>query len=62
MIILLINVVQRKKGKNLDAFFWVIHRRLWFKCQRFRTLFHLHRRVGMKYRLMEMEQAECSES
>jgi hypothetical protein len=32
------------------AFFWVIHRRLYFECQRFWTLclFHLHRRVGMK--------------
>jgi hypothetical protein len=40
------------------AFFWVIHRRLYFKCQRFGTLclFHLHKRVGMK-----MEQTERSE-
>jgi hypothetical protein len=32
------------------AFFWVIHRHLQFKCQRFGThcLFHLHGRVGMK--------------
>jgi hypothetical protein len=33
------------------AFFCVIPRHLWFKCQHFGTLFlfHLHRRVGMKY-------------
>jgi hypothetical protein len=32
------------------TFFWMIHRRLSFICQRFGTpcLFHLHRQVGMK--------------
>jgi hypothetical protein len=47
------------------AFFWVIHRRLSFKYQRFGTLclFHLHRRVVMKYTSspMKMEQTKCSE-
>jgi hypothetical protein len=40
----------RVKRKFVYAFFWVIPRRLWFKCRRFGTLclFHLHRRVGMK--------------
>ena len=32
----------------LYAFFWVIPRRLNFIRRRFGTLFHLHRRVGMK--------------
>jgi hypothetical protein len=32
----------------LYALCWVIHQRLNFKCQLFGTLFHLHRRVGMK--------------
>jgi hypothetical protein len=37
----------------LYAFLWVIHRRLWFKYQRFGTLclFHLHRRVGMNNKI-----------
>jgi hypothetical protein len=40
------------------AFFWVIHRHLYFTYQHFGThcLFHLHRWVGMK-----MEQTVCSE-
>jgi len=33
----------------LCAFFWVIPRRLIFICQRFGTLFHLHRQVDMMY-------------
>jgi hypothetical protein len=49
----------------LYAFFWVIHRRLNFMCLRYGTLclFHLHRRVVMKYTYppMKMEQTECSE-
>ena len=42
----------------LCAFFWVITRRLEFKCRRFGTicLFHLHIYLPMK-----MEQIECSE-
>jgi hypothetical protein len=31
----------------LYAFFWVIPRRLEFKCRRFGTLFHLHRQVDV---------------
>jgi len=49
----------------LYAFFWVIPRRLNFRCQRFRTLclFHIHRQVGVEsYPPMKMEQTECSET
>jgi hypothetical protein len=38
----------------LYAFFWVINQRLWFICQRYGTLFHLHRRVGMKCEVVGM--------
>ena len=34
--------------RMLYAFFWVIPRGLNFICRRFGTLFHLHRRIGMK--------------
>jgi hypothetical protein len=47
------NTLRWSKLNLLYTFFWVIHRRLKFTCQRFGTLclFHLHRRVGMKYLL-----------
>jgi hypothetical protein len=46
------------------AFFWVIPRRLYFKCQLFGThcLFHLHRRVLHTSSPMKMELTECSET
>jgi len=39
----------------LNAFFWVIPRRLNFICRRFGALFlfHLHRQVGMMYDWIE---------
>jgi len=38
-----------KRTSNFYAFFWVITRRLEFKCRRFGTLclFHLHRQVNV---------------
>jgi hypothetical protein len=48
----------------LYAFFWVIPWRMNFICGCFGTLslFHLHRRVGMTYLPMKMEQTEFSET
>jgi len=46
-------MVEKIRTHMLDAFFWLIPRRLNFICQRFGTLFRLHRRV---------EQTECSET
>jgi len=43
------------------AFFWVIPWCLNFICQRFGTMFNLHRRVGT-YAPIKIEQTECSET
>jgi hypothetical protein len=43
--------IEGNRHKLLYAFFWVIPQCLNFTCQSFGTLclFHLHRRIGMKY-------------
>jgi len=41
------------------AFFWVIHRRLNFICQRFGTLYRLHLHT---YPPLKLKQKECSET